>query len=965
MIAMDGKKLKIINLKQTGQKLNSIAKSSFALYLLAFFLPFFILGLVYLKHGMYPLGDKTVLICDLSGQYVDFFATYYEILTQGQSLLYSWQAGLGLNFLGLFAYYLASPFSLLIVLFPKENLTEALLLITLLKIATAGLTFAIYAYYTFGPKLTCPAPAAHAPTTHACNLHSSAPPTPTPATPTFEALIPEIPDSQSSRPKSLAPNQNLAASQPNTPYHPESKLLLLIFSVLYALMAYSVSYSFNLMWLDGVLLLPLVLLGVEKILRENKYFLFLLSLIVIFLANYYISYMVGLFSFLYFLAASFSRHPFTRQSVRLFVRKFFLFGFSTILAAGCAAVLLLPTFLALRNGQGGPNLSTVFDWQINFPLLDLFTKTQPGSYDTLQNKGTPNIYCGILPLLLLPLYYGQQNILKREKFIYSALLVLLIFSFNFSNLDVIWHAFDRPDWFPHRYSFVFSFMLLFLALRGLENLEKSDLPRLYQSCLFWLALVIIMQKINSPLLSEKMLMISILLYGIYSLLLAGWLTVSKPKRKLLLLGLSILIIMETSLNSWYLLGKMNGEFQYVTKQDYERTLSKLEPFIPELKARDQSFYRLERIGGRTFNDPMNLNYPGLAHFSSASNTEAHWVLRQLGFLTTASYKSINFAGSTAITESLLGIKYVLSAGDKGLGYQEIMDKGEFKAYQNTYALPLAFLTDRALLKYDPTKDDNPFTLQNTLLNLAQGFWDETKFQDYFRPLPLSDTKLANAFLNQEQGKEVIGRVNTYQEASIEYTLVCPEEGQAYACFQTITNEVKIYVNDQEIKGYLPLYNKRIVDLGYQRQGAKLRVRLSFRNQGFTLAKKYFYYLSEDSLAKAIRPLQSKPLENIRVNGTSVQGKVNVTSEAKGLLFTSIPYDPGWQAFIDGQEAPARKIGRAFLGVEVPPGEHEILLKFTPKGLAAGKVISGISLGMLVFLVFLRPSKKLIRNRLSR
>ncbi|HHV65676.1 MAG TPA: YfhO family protein [Peptococcaceae bacterium] len=918
---MDGKYLKIITLKRTSQKLNSIANSSFALYFLAFFLPFFILGLVYLKHGMYPLGDKTVLICDLSGQYVDFFATYYEILTQGQSLLYSWQAGLGLNFLGLFAYYLASPFSLLIVLFPKENLTEALFLITLLKIAAAGLTFAIYANNTFGHSLAAsPSPSAQAP--------AADEPKPNPV------------------------------SHLDSKWNSESKLLLLIFSVLYALMAYSVSYSFNLMWLDGVILLPLVLLGVEKILRDNKYLLFLLSLIVIFLANYYISYMVGLFSFLYFLAAFFSRQPFTRQSLRLFARKFFLFSFSAVLAAGCAAVLLIPTFLALKNGQGGPNLSTAFDWQINFPLLDLLTKTQPGSYDTLQNKGTPNIYCGILPLLLLPLYYCQKNIPRGEKLIYSALLVFLIISFDFSNLDVIWHAFDRPDWFPHRYSFVFSFLLLFLALRSLQHLNKADLPRLYRSCFLWLALVVIIQKINSPLLSAKMLMISILFYGIYSLLLAGWLTVSQPRRKLFLLCLSALIMVETSLNTWYLLGKMNGEFQYVTKQDYERTLSKLEPFIPELQTKDPSFYRMERIGGRTFNDPMNLYYPGVAHFSSAANTEAHWALRQLGFLTTASYKSINFAGSTAVTESLLGIKYVLSAGEKGLGYQEIMDKGEFKAYRNNYALPLAFLTHRDLLIYDPTKDDNPFTLQNTLLNLAHGYSEENKFQAYFRPLTLKDTKLDNAFLSLEQGKEVIGRVNTSQEASVEYTLVCPEEGQAYACFQTITNEVKIYVNDQEIKGYLPLYNKRIVDLGYQRQGAELHVRLTFRNQGFTLAKKYFYYLCEDALARAILPLRNNPLENIRVEGTSVQGKVTVTGEGKDLLFTSILYDPGWQAFIDGQKAPTRKIGRAFLGVEVPPGEHEILLKFAPKGLTVGMVITGISVGMLLFLVFLLFSKKL-------
>lgn len=896
-------------------------------------IPPLILGLVYLMHGISPWGDKTVLISDLSGQYIDFYSAYYEILSQGRSILYSWQAGMGLNFLGLFSYYLASPFSALVLLFDKQHLTDALLFITLLKVGSAGLTFAFYAGYMFrnSPGLT--------PGNRLLRLSSS-------------------------------------------------DLILLCFSVLYALMAYSVVYSFNLMWLDGVIFLPLILMGTEKLLRENKYILLVISLFVLFIANYYISYMAGLFSFLYFLAAFITRHSF--QEISLFIRKLALFAFSAMLAAGCAAILLVPTFFALKNGQGSPVLSLGLDWQINFSLLDLLTKVLPGAYDSLQYRGLPNIYCGLFPLLLVSLYFFNKKIPVRERLVYALLMGFLIICFNFKNLNLMWHAFDNPDWFPYRYSFVFSFLILFLSLRcfctlivpqdkAMEyyvpklRIGNTDVPKpsepdysvfklsdIIKAGTFWIILIILLQKMPYPFLSDKMLMISIFLLGGYALLLAWSLRTSRFWRNLLLICLSSFLLLETSLNCWYLIGKMDEEFKYVSKQKYEQTLSKLEPFIPELAAFDQGFYRLDRIGGRSFNDPMNLNYPGITHFSSMSNLTLNKTLRQLGFLTTAAYKSVNFAGSTPITESLLGIKYVISSQEKGIGYDTAIAKERFKAYRNNYALPLGFLADSAVMEFDPTKDDNPFTLQNKLINLILGTKDSA--HDFFQPISIQSTKLANATLTSEDNKEIVGRINKDLDAEIEFTLRNPRNQQVFACFQTITNEVRIFLNEDELTGYMPVYNKRIIDLGYHPQGRELRIKLLFHNQGFTLAEKYFYGLSAQDLKTALNPLQDQILQNIQITDTSVQGDIFIPEESKSILFTSIPYDPGWKVWIDGQKAAVRRIGRAFLGVELTKGQHEITFRFTPKGYQTGKAISGVSLLVLLLLIITATRKNKILRK---
>ena len=64
-----------------------------------------------------PFGKNSILKTDLYQQYAEFLSYYRECLLNGKSILFSWNLGLGNNFFTTFAYYLVSPFNLLIVFF--------------------------------------------------------------------------------------------------------------------------------------------------------------------------------------------------------------------------------------------------------------------------------------------------------------------------------------------------------------------------------------------------------------------------------------------------------------------------------------------------------------------------------------------------------------------------------------------------------------------------------------------------------------------------------------------------------------------------------------------------------------------------------------------------------------------------------------------------------------------------------
>ena len=66
----------------------------------------FIILLIYFCFDIIPFGDRTVYRMDLYHQYGPLFSEFYDRLTSGESLIYSWNTGLGSSFFGNFFNYL-------------------------------------------------------------------------------------------------------------------------------------------------------------------------------------------------------------------------------------------------------------------------------------------------------------------------------------------------------------------------------------------------------------------------------------------------------------------------------------------------------------------------------------------------------------------------------------------------------------------------------------------------------------------------------------------------------------------------------------------------------------------------------------------------------------------------------------------------------------------------------------------
>lgn len=594
------------------------------LFALSFFVPLIVMLAVFISRDFYPFGDKTLFIMDMKGQYVEFFASLRYLFRGDDSLFFSWSRSMGGNFLGLFAYYVASPLSFLTVFFPLEKLTVGILLLTLIKIGLCGLSFAWYASW----------------------------------------LWKEYAEEDGNR---------------------WSCLLILIFSVSYALISYNMVYSLCLMWLDGVILLPMVLLGVEKILKGDRGLHYTLALAAIFICNYYTGYMVGIFTAIYMVYRVICLV--NREQVKIYLQRTLRFTCATFLAFGLSAPLILPVVKDLMQGKLA-SAKYMPDTKVNFEFAGLFGKLKNGVYDSITNTGLPAIYCGYLILALLLIFFFLRKISIREKVGAVLILGILGCSLYYTKLDIAWHGFQYPTWFPYRYAFLVSFFMIYMAFRS--------------GCRLW---AVLSQKSQTwkkgargPLLP---VCITVVLVGV--------------------------IGVELGINGKALLTGLENEFGYDMQQDYEAFLQKEKPLTDQIAKEDQSFYRINAAFEYSKNDAMLFGYRGMTHYSSTFHAAVNSLTPKLGIAQSHIWNS--GYGSNAMLDSLFAVKYILEDGGVPSSYEAAGSGAGAAAYRNPHALSIAY--SAPMVGTEPNVETgDPFQNQNAFLNMIAG--TETA---YFTELP--------------------------------------------------------------------------------------------------------------------------------------------------------------------------------------------------------------------------------------
>lgn len=885
----------------------------------AFFIPALILAVSYFAFGVYPFGKESVLVLDLNAQYVYFFGALRRVLHGDASLIYSFSRALGGEFLGIFAYYLASPLSFIVALFSEDMILDALLLMFTVKCGLCSLTMACY----------------------------------------------------------------LDSHKIGTP---QSRI---IFGTLYALCGYGTVYQHNTMWIDCMLLLPLIALGIEKLISEKKYTLFTLSLATAIFSNFYIGYMMCIFCFIYFFyaCASIDGNPLGER--KHFLRALLRMAAFSLLAVGLAACIILPTYYSLGFGKTTFSDPT-FSFKPRFDLIDLIAKLFLNSYDTVRPEGLPIIYCGLATLMLLPLFFIARRVKLREKVGTGVLIGIFVFSFSIDAVDKFWHGMQAPNWLNYRYSFMLVFILIVAAAKAFREIRRFTAGQIGAAFGGWIILLLVVQKLCIDDMHESDLDRDLLCIWLSVIFLAAYTAVfalfrSRSYRNAAEPVLAVVVCAELLLSSIVSICYLDDDVVCSTRTSYLDNKHRYEESVEYILKNDDGFYRFDKTKHSLINTPMTLGIRGFTNSTSTLNRETIDFLRYMGLSSKSHWTK--YLGATAPFDTLLGVKYVIVDGEYDvdetytLYYEGDAEEGEKQAvtvYQNPNALSLAYAVNGDI------KDFHIAYPSDYKDAVANGEYE--KFTAYYTPpermnrmtaamlgsdgeIPMfvaiedydtRDTNLNSSYVAEHTKYEPI---NSSSTATLYYELRAARDGIVYLYLPTdYPRECSLTVNGKDKGTVLGNETNRMISLGTYTAGQKLSVSLTLKDKNLYIRadEPYFWQIDTETYVDTASDLAKNQFAITEWSDTRFEGTIVATAE-RSTVFTSLPYDANWRVYVDGEEVGTYKLLDALVGFDIEPGTHTLLIKYTPKQFYLGLMITLIAALIFAAVVLLDRAGKIKRT----
>ena len=734
---------------------------------------------------------------------------------------------------------------------------------------------------------------------------------------------------------------------------------IVAFSSFYALSAYAMGYYWCLMWLDVMALLPLCILGLNKLIDEGKFRLYTISLAFMMLTNYYIGVMMCIFIALYYPVLYFSRKK-AKGAKYCAITTAKAVGFSII---GCcmAAVILIPTYMSMQNtfyiDQNSPETDTFYN-----SILNVISNMFPNVKVTIRGgtENLPNIYCGVASFMLAVLNLLCDKIPAKKRVLNCIILGFLLLSFNWNKLDFIWHGNHFPNELPYRYSFVFSFIIVSMACEAYTYLKDITPRQIGGVVAGGIVYVLYAEKdifVDGD--NYKIIYIAILLIAIYGIILGIY---KSGKVKQVICGLMIFVIAFAelavySVKSVKAVGNSNRTTYYTSYDD-------IQALIDDVEAKDDGFYRMEVKNNWTCNDASLYGYNGLSQFSSEINSRVTTIMKTLGLAADPGSNSFRYLVQTPVVNSMLNVKYVISRGEtmndpyfKEIGNSKL-DKGTNASYmyESDYPLSIGYMVDEEIKNWVPSTL-NPFESQDSYVYYATG-----GIKGVFQPISTFNEELSVGVSGYDGGGANVTST-TGSTSTLAFDIESDGPIFIYAKAQN-ASIVKARINSD-----IPVSfeNNRgcIASVGRAHEGDTVYLDVTYEESAGSFIDCLVYTLDEQAWNYAYSTLNDEILNVTDYSDTKIEG--TVTAKKDGTLFTSIPYEKGWSAYVDGKKVPVKHVGQitaetsgssdsttegAFCAIDLPSGKHEIKFTYIPEGFILGNIVTVASIGLLIALYYI-------------
>ncbi len=705
------------------------------------------------------------------------------------------------------------------------------------------------------------------------------------------------------------------------------KMIVPAISIFYAMSSYMIAYSWNIMWLDCICLLPIIILGLERLVKEKKCLLYVVSLALAIISNYYIAIMICIFCVLYYV------YLVLTDDFKKNIKTIGNFIMYSLIAGGIAAFNFLPAYMNLKSTASN-DFEFPKDIQNYFSVLEMVSRSLMDVELDIFSAHNPNLYCTMLIFLLLPLYLLNTKIKIKEKIGKVALWAILLVSFSTNIPNYIWHGFHYPNSLPARESFIYIFIVLVISFEALKNIEDVPSKQIYEVLAGAIFLVLIIEEMFvSDDYKAIIIYTSIAFLVFYGIVLCTMKS-DRFNTNIIMYMLLIVTISEVYVNV------QNTGFAPCGRSAYLNDNVAVDALVKEAKENDEDlFYRTEKKERRTKNDASWGSYYGASIFSSAAPKAISDFYGAVGM--EDSMNAYGYYGATPLMTSMLSVKYLLSnqkiydsnyslVDTKEYELTDYLDtaedenkeniKKEYYLYKYKYYLPLGFMLDSSVENKIDIENAIPFENLNSFYRSITG--NQDSLYERLSVMTIGDEATVEA---DEETHMIIYLTTSLESISVEYEN---------------SDGVEI-----DTKNFNSMKQTHMVDLGVVEKGCSVTVRST--DSEVKSFQMYAYKYFDEKYDDVYNKLSSNTMELTKFETTSLEGRIEV--EKDGLLFTSIPYDKGWEIYVDGKKANVHGFKDAFISVYLTKGYHEISFKYTHPGFKEGVVISILSLIILITL----------------
>ena len=743
-----------------------------------------------------------------------------------------------------------------------------------------------------------------------------------------------------------------------------SPMLILGTSLAWALSSYSVMCFTEYMYADILYILPFLAEYVLRaadvkviktsgktmteeeynIKKKNRFDLIILILICgfMFLTGYHTAIAAAVFSLFLFAAVKIKK---AEGHIKDNIFLSFRFLFALITGAGLTAILLVPTFFyAHEHPIVNPFALDAFAISIPELLTAFFQGSANGSASAV-----PYIYCGLAVLFILPSYIADKNTTLKEKLLTAVLFfICLLFPAPFLS------------------SFCMIFLMLMIILEKAEQYKENKKPVLTALiCIFFYALMMNFENITGAATVSRN---GFYINGLFIILWAAlFIAINAPKladNKVIKKAPLLLLCLELIANSYLSINSYAGHaydpsvrLSVAEETQITNQMTALKEALP--KDADD-LYRVRIDGIDNINAAAYYGFNTLSSKSIFPDDNQTRALRSLGV--PAYHDTAADISATPFGDDLFRVKYSVSG----------MNTGELSVSSNENILPLAFLLPDMIAKATPIWEADPLFNQEKFINSVTD-------EDFSLYETVSADSIKNYTLNTLIENEAEYTMLKVISPMITNPLLClyTEEKDGYATYLHLKNATEGAVSPAINAGISGPYCDLSADMGlllkgspepYVPSGVSLNelpgasyITLSLTDKEHCLKNLAYVRFNTDVLNEAVPQIGTHPFEIKLIDKDHIEGDIEVPADRK-MLFTTIPYDKGWEAYCDGEREPVLMAAAGFCTLDLSEGMHHVSLSYTAPGYVPGMITSFTALMLLLITYLLRPDKKKVSEK---